>query len=203
MTATDKYAAVNASLRHCLTQCAAGKTEAFSDLYALTAPKFMAILMKMVRDEAECADILQEAYLSIWKNAHRYDASKGKPFTWMLVITRNKALDRLRAQSRKRATETISGEIIETLEDEGRSPHEAVQNRMVRHILAPYLSQLRPEIARAILLSTTEGLSAREIGERLNVPTNTVKSWIRRGLKRIRAELEQSPARDQLHKLIY
>ena len=202
MPPPDKYAALNDELLDCLAQCAAGNAAAFSRIYDLTSPKFSAILMKMVGNEAECADIMQDAYLSIWKAADRYDPSKGKPFTWMLVITRNRALDKLRERTRNRETQTLSGGLIETLKDDGRNPHEDLQSRMLRDLLVPYLSDLKPEVANAILLSTVEGLSAREIGERLDVPTNTVKSWIRRGLKSIRKDLENSPERDRLHKLI-
>lgn len=202
MPPPDRYQALNEELLDCLAQCAAGKAEAFSRIYDLTSPKFSAILMKMVGNEAECADILQDAYLSIWKAAHRYDPAKGKPFTWMLVITRNRALDKLRKKTRNRETQTLSGSLIETLKDDASSPHEDMQRQMLRDLLVPYLTDLKPEVANAILLSTVEGMSAREIGERLDVPTNTVKSWIRRGLKSIRDELEDSPDRDRLHKLI-
>lgn len=202
MPPPDRYQALNDELLDCLTQCAEGRPEAFSRIYDLTSPKFSAILMKMVGNEAECADILQDAYLSIWKAAHRYDPSKGKPFTWMLVITRNRALDKIRKRTRDRETQTLSGHLIETLQDESRNPHEDMQGQMLRDLLVPYLSDLKPEVAKAILLSSIDGLSAREIGEELDVPTNTVKSWIRRGLKSIRKDLENSPDRDKLHKLI-
>lgn len=158
--------------------------------------------MKMVRDEAECADILQDAYLSIWKSAHRYDPDKGKPFTWMLVITRNRALDKLRKKSRERATQTLSGPIIENIEDGGAGPHENMQRKMLRDMLVPHISKLKPNMSRAVLLSTVEGLSAREIGEQMGVPTNTAKSWIRRGLKRIRKDFEGKASGDQLYKLL-
>ena len=133
---------------------------------------------------------------------YRYDPAKGKPFTWMLVITRNRALDKLRKRTRDRETQTLSGDLIETLQDDSRNPHEDMQGLMLRDLLVPYLSDLKPEVAKAILLSTIDGMSAREIGEELGVPTNTVKSWIRRGLKSIRKDLENSPDRDKLHKLI-
>ncbi|MGJ8558722.1 MAG: sigma-70 family RNA polymerase sigma factor [Litorimonas sp.] len=198
----DKYTALNAQLADRLLDCAKGDRAAFTEIYTLTSGKFTAILMNMVRDEAACADIMQKAYLSIWKNADRYDPAKGKAFTWMLVIMRNRALDALRARSRYRETETLSGAIIETIEAEGLSPLDETQAWMIRRLLAPHLSKLAPNVARAVQLSTIEGLTAREIGETLGVPTNTAKSWVRRGLQRIRKELEQSDDISSLQDLL-
>ncbi|GHB04196.1 RNA polymerase sigma factor [Algimonas arctica] len=198
----ETYVALNAQLSKRLSDCANGDRTAFTEIYQLTSGKFTAILMKMMRDEAACADIMQKAYLSIWKNANRYDPAKGKAFTWMLVIMRNRALDALRARTRYRETETLSGSIIDTLEDDSLSPIEGTQAWMIRRLLAPYLSQLDPDVARAVQLSTMEGMSAREIGETLDVPTNTAKSWVRRGLMRIRKDLEQSDDAMSLYDLL-
>ncbi|GLQ21119.1 RNA polymerase sigma factor [Algimonas porphyrae] len=202
MTSLDKHQALNEQLQDCLALCAAGNSDAFAKLYTLTASKFLAILLKMIPNEAECADVLQDAYLSIWHAAHRYDPAKGKPFTWMLVITRNKALDRLRKQSRDRAVETLSTDLVATLKDESNSPHDDMQVTMLRDLLVPHISKLKPHVAKAVIMSAIEGSSAREIGEHFGVSTNTAKSWIRRGLQRVRTDFERSPAQDRLYKLI-
>jgi len=198
----DKYAALNSQLADQLSECAKGDRAAFTQIYQLTSGKFTAILMKMVRDEAACADIMQKAYLSIWNNAERFDPAKGKAFTWMLVIMRNRALDALRARSRYRETETLSGSVINTLKDEGLSPIDSTQAWMIRRLLEPYLSQLEPDVAHAVQLSKVEGMSAREIGDVLGVPTNTAKSWVRRGLLRVRKDLELSEGAMSLYDLL-
>jgi len=158
--------------------------------------------MGMLHDEAACADIMQKAYLSIWTNAHKYDPAKGKAFTWMLVIMRNRAFDALRARSRYRETETLSGPILERLQDEGPSPMESTKAWMIGRLLAPHLDQLAPDVAEAVKLSAIDGMSAREIGETLGVPTNTAKSWVRRGLMRVRKDLERSGDVKTLNELI-
>lgn len=198
----DKYKALNDRLTFCLLDCSNGKQDAFSEIYHLTSGKFTAILMKMVRDETECADIMQKAYLSIWKNAHKFNPEKGKAFTWMLVIMRNRALDWLRMKTRQRETGTLSKEVAETLEDHGFSPEESTKAWMIRRLLSPHLATLSPEVAQAIRLSVISGMSAREIGEALGVPTNTAKSWVRRGLKRIRRDLEASGDASKLSEFI-
>ena len=188
----DRYSALNAELEACLTECANGDRTAFAAICSLTSGKFTAIIMKMVRDEATCEDILQKAYMSIWKNAARFDPEKGKAFTWMLVIMRNRALDALRQRSRYRETETLSGDVIETLEDDAVSPLDETQGWMIRRLLAPHFSSLAPDVARAVQLSTIDGMSAREIGDVMGVPTNTAKSWVRRGLQQLRKRLEEA-----------
>lgn len=87
---------MNQKLAIYLSATAAGDSQAFEALYKLTSSKLNAIVLGMIRDEALTFDILQQAYVAIWKNAGKFDAGKGKPFTWMLVITRNKALDMIR-----------------------------------------------------------------------------------------------------------
>ncbi|GLQ22549.1 RNA polymerase sigma factor [Algimonas ampicilliniresistens] len=198
----DKYTALNAELAAHLSDCAAGNRNAFAEIYRLTSGKFTAILMGMIHDEATCADIMQKAYVSIWTNAYRYDPVKGKAFTWMLVIMRNRALDALRARSRYRETVTLSGPIIERLEDDGPSPAESTKAWMISRLLAPHLAQLAPDVAEAVKLSTVDGMSAREIGESLGVPTNTAKSWVRRGLQRMRKDIERSGDAKALNELV-
>lgn len=202
MPRKGKYAALNAQLTGHLEACANGDRAAFDDIYKLTSAKFTAILMNMVRDEAACADIMQKAYLSIWTNAGTFCPQKGKAFTWMLVIMRNRALDSLRSRSRYRETETLSGDVIDTLKDDGRCPEDHMQSIMIRRMIDPHLSELKPNVALAITLSTRDGMTAREIGEVLGVPTNTAKSWLRRGLKSLRKSIEKSEDHRNLYEIL-
>lgn len=198
----ETYTALNAELAEHLAACAQGDRNAFTHIYRLTSGKFTAILMGMIRNEAACADILQKAYLSIWTNADRYDPAKGKAFTWMLVIMRNRALDSLRARARSRETESLSIPLMQTLEDDGPCPIESTKAWMIRRLITPHLAALCADEARAILLSTVNGMSAREVGETMGVPTNTAKSWIRRGLKKMRKSLSQASDQAELFELL-
>ena len=112
----ENFTAVNLELAQCLKLCADGDKSAFTKLYKLTAPKLQAIVAGMVKSDALAADILQSAYLSIWKKAHAFDPEKGKAFTWMLVVTRNRAYDELRRLKRTGVTLELPENIIDDLE---------------------------------------------------------------------------------------
>lgn len=179
------YVQLNLDLKAALAACAEGDANAFKEVYRLTAPKFFAILKNQLKDAEAAQDVLQEAYVSIWKNAGRFDAEKGNPFTWMLVIMRNRGLDRLRAQSRAPMTE----EIAETVPDEAARPEQRTRNAHLGTLLDKHLAKLPDHVSLSISLNVVQGMTCREIGRILEVSPNTVKAWVRRGLNRLRAEL--------------
>ncbi len=164
---------------------AKGDRAAFTRLYSLTAPKFNAIVINMVRDPDMAGDILQRAYLSIWKSANLFDAGKGKAFTWMLVIMRNRSIDVIRERRRHPKGEDVSSTIAD---DVMRSDTDA-KAFLLRRMLRPYLNDLPVETSRAIILNVVHGLSSREIGLRTGTPTHTIKSRIRRGLQKLRDDM--------------
>ena len=182
----DKYADMNLELAGYLRLASEGDKRAFEKLYGLTAPKLNAIVLGMVRDPHLTHDILQRAYISIWKNAGSFDPAKGKAFTWMLVVTRNRAIDALRQKKRQMPTEMLP----ETLEDEDMHSDVGAKSWMLRRMLAPHLETLNPDVRKAIILYTVQGMNSREIGEHMNVSTNTVKSWLRRGLAKLQNDID-------------
>jgi len=177
---------LNDALAISLAATAAGDERAFKTIYALTAPKLNSIINGMIQDEALTHDILQQAYVAIWKNAGKFDVEKGKAFTWILVITRRKALDMIR--SRRRVS--VSEELCENLADEHMQSDTGAKALLLRRIFEPYLANLSKNSREAVVLSTIYGMSSREIGERFGVPTHTAKSWIRRGLQKLKSEID-------------
>ena len=175
----------NESLRQALQRSAGGDRTAFSTVYALTAPRFSSIVMGMVNCEETTRDVLQRAYLSIWQNAAKYDAERANPFTWMLVIMRNRAIDALRARTRAHDTQ----ELDEGVEDDRPLPETAARFEQAGRLLTERISALPANMGTAILLQVVHGYTCREIGDRLNQSPHTVKSWIRRGLERLRNEM--------------
>ena len=169
-----------------LVKTAGGDRLAFERLYVLTVPKLTAIIRPMVRDEADVFDILQQSYLAIWQKAGSFDPAKGKAFTWMLVVSRNKALDLIRKRSRRGQTVELS----ETLPDETQNSEGQAASSLLRRLLLPHLTSLPAPKREAVILSVVYGMSSREIGERVGVPTNTAKSWVRRGLARLREGID-------------
>ena len=177
---------LNSRLAESLRATALGDKKAFETVYTLTAPKLNAIIKGMVKDEALTYDILQHAYVAVWQNAGKFDPNKGKAFTWILVITRRKALDMIR--SRKRFSG--SQEICENLPDEHMQSDTGASALLLRRILEPHLSALSQNSRDAVVLSTIYGMSSREIGEKFGVPTHTAKSWVRRGLQKLKSEID-------------
>lgn len=184
----DTFSEENLILAECLSKCAQGDHKAFEQIFTLTSGKLNAILCGMVQDETLAHDILQHAYISIWKNSASYDPSKGKAFTWILVITRNRAIDQLRKLKRRPDTT----ELIETLPDKTAKSDSAAKSMLLKRFLDPHLDNLPPDMSRAIMLNIVHGLSSREIAETIGVSPNTVKSWIRRGLKKLRSQINMS-----------
>lgn len=182
MTRTD-FANLNTKLTASLEACAAGDRKAFQTIYTLTAPKFFAILSNQLKDAEAARDVMQQAYLSIWRNAGKFDPSKGGAFTWMLVIMRNRGLDKLRSRARAPETEVIDDAVVDT----GVRPEQVARHAHAGRLIQSHLSKLPDHVSMAISLNIVQGLSCREIGHILDVSPNTVKGWVRRGLQKLRA----------------
>ena len=182
----NEHHLIEQELKICLKACAAGDHSAFKNIYNHTSAKLNAIILNMVRDQDLANDILQKSYLSIWQNASRYDPEKGKAFTWMLVITRNRAIDVIRSRRRVSSTELL----CETLEDEHAQTDKEAKRFMLRRYIEPHMKNLPPNMASAITLNVVQGMTSKEVGEKLGVPTNTAKSWIRRGLQNLRKKMD-------------
>ena len=182
----DSLTEENMILVDCLSKCALGDHQAFEKIYTLTSGKRNAIICGMVQDEALAHDILQQAYISIWKNSGSFNPEKGKAFTWILVVTRNRAIDQLRKLKRRPNTT----ELIDTLPDETAKADAGAKAMLLKRFLDPYLENLPPDMSKAIMLNVVHGLSSREIAETIGVSPNTVKSWVRRGLKKLRTQID-------------
>jgi len=163
-------------LLRAMTATAGGDRAAFADLYRLASPTLMAVALRVLgrRDAAE--DVLQEAFLAIWDKAGLYRAERGAPLTWMAMVVRHRAIDRVR-QERRRGEDTFA------------SPDEALDVPFVteaadgtaRDVLG-CLGKLAPEPRRAIWLALRHGFTHEEVAARMGRPLGTVKSWIRRGM---------------------
>ncbi|MEM7768188.1 MAG: sigma-70 family RNA polymerase sigma factor [Pseudomonadota bacterium] len=172
-------------LADAIVRCGTGDRAAFKRVYDITASKLFSIVANMVKDDALAEDILQQAFVTIWKTADRYDPGRGKAFTWILVITRNKSLDALRA----RARQNTCAEVPDTVADTAPLPDQTVDRILLGDILRAHLAQLPERFSSAVVLNVVEGWTSTEIADHLGVSRNTVKSWVRRGLEKLREDL--------------
>lgn len=174
-----------AELDAALLAIATGDRAAFTRFYKATSPRVYAMLVRVTNDTEMAKDVLQQTFVKIWQNASRFDPAKGPALAWIFVMARNRAIDVLRSASAKYETDVIE----ETLEDQTAvADHLATALLLKRHLKAA-LSGLPAEMAQAVRLSAIYGFTSREIAAQLEIPHNTVKSWIRRGLGRMRKDL--------------
>ena len=166
---------------------AAGDRSALSELYRRTSPKLYGICLRLLPSEAEAQEVLQDVFVTVWQKAFRYDADKASPITWLAVMARNKAIDRLR--SRQLPTEDL--EAAADVPDDSPSALEVIEQGQEHDRLSGCLDELEPNQSAMIRAAFLDGSTYAELAERQSVPLGTMKSWIRRGLLRLRGCLEQ------------
>lgn len=168
-----------------LVRVADGDRDAFTQFYKATSAKVYSMLIRVMRDRDAAQDVLQQAYVAIWKKASSFKPARGPAMAWTFVVARNKALDAIRAVAAKHETVMID----ETLPDEGNRTEDLAAATLLRRRLKQALASLPEDMARAVRLNTEYGFTSQEIADQFGLPHNTVKSWVRRGLKRLRADL--------------
>jgi RNA polymerase sigma-70 factor (ECF subfamily) len=166
---------------------AAGDRAAFRAVYERTSAKLYGICLRLLGSEAEAEDVLQEAYVTVWRNARRFDSAKASAITWLAGIARNKAIDRLR----RRRPVADGLEAAAEVPDEGPLATAVIEQKDDARRLAHCLDELDERARAMIRAAFLDGASYPELAEREGVPLGTMKSWIRRGLMRLKGCLER------------
>lgn len=165
---------------------------AFQALYRETSAHLYAVALRIVREPSAAEEILQEAYVNVWHHAGRYDAALSQPLTWLTAIVRNRCLDLLRR--RELDTVTLSSEDEDgaaiDIADDGPSPAELLLRGAAAHSVRACVETLEAGPRQAIALAFFQGLSHGELAVHLHEPLGTVKSWVRRGLERLKRCLD-------------
>lgn len=170
-----------------LMATASGDERAFQRLYAATSSQLYAVLLRILRSPDRAQDALQDAYIRIWQKADTYSPDRGAPLTWLMSIARYRALDLLRRKQPEVAMPEEPDMIATLLEDDqSLSPLEENENEQSLAAVRECLSTLAPQQRDSVLLAYYEGLTHQELSTRMDAPLGTVKSWIRRGLLRLR-----------------
>jgi RNA polymerase sigma-70 factor (ECF subfamily) len=175
--------ALAASLR----AIAAGRREAMKPLYERTSAKLYGICLRLLGDAGEAQDVLQDVYATVWRSANRFDPAKAGAITWLAVLTRNKAIDRLR----RRRAPTAELDSAEHVPDDSPSALDVLEKSEDAARLSNCLDALDERARNVIRSAFFDGASYPTLAERQGVPLPTMKSWIRRGLTRLRGCLEQ------------
>lgn len=175
-----------------LERVATHDRDAFHSLYAATAPKLSGVLQRILGNRTEVDDAMQEVYVRVWQRAAQYRPDRGAGISWLIAVARNHALDRLRARPER------SGLRQEVARDaEGQDPLDRVADNAagVEALLVARgeagrvlncFDELENDRAAAVRGAYIEGLSYLDLAERHGVPLNTMRTWLRRGLLRLR-----------------
>lgn len=174
-----------------LTRMAGGDYDAFGLFYDRHSTLLFSLLMKILRDTHDAEEVLQEAMLQIWERATVYDASAGKPLSWAVTITRNKAIDRLRSTQRKaRLIREAAPEIEFAYAHTGTAAESRALQSEAAFLVQGALASLPQQQRVAIELAFFGGLTQNEIASHLGEPLGTTKARIRRGMMALRDSLE-------------
>lgn len=172
-------------LAELLAQCALKNQRAFADLYALTSAKLYGVALRILRRQDWAEEVLQECYVNIWNHAADYAVARSAPLTWMTSIVRNRCLDWLR-RPQTEATGEEYEIAAEAWRDDNPGPMEQLMASREAAALARCLEQLEARQRQSIMLAFFHGLSHSELASHMKQPLGTVKTWVRRGLERLR-----------------
>jgi RNA polymerase sigma-70 factor (ECF subfamily) len=180
------------ALRDAMARLADGDQTALEEIYRATRVKLFGICLRILGDRKEAEDALQDVYVNLWQRADRYDPSRASPIAWLAAFARNRAIDRLR-------TGKVRGGAV-PVEEAAPLPDgnpladalliDAEQAAQIHKCLGALDARTQGHIRAAFF----EGMTYAQLAEAADVPLGTMKSWIRRGLQRLRACLEASEA---------
>ena len=175
-----------------------GDADALSQLYDRYSGIMKALILRIIHNETEADDLLQEVFMEIWNQGKNFSAEKGKPLGWMVTLTRRRAIDALRKkQAYARAEERLQAEPerqpLAWVENATEKDIEAGDTRV---LMAKVINSLPEAQQQVIELAFFQGMSQREIAFHTNIPLGTVKTRLELGLKKIYDGLKE--LRDEL-----
>jgi len=189
VTETSDPASRRAALSDALRRAGHGEKSALESIYRGTSAKLFGICLRILKDRQEAEDVLQLVYVSVWRRAGSFDPSRASPITWLATLARNRSIDRLRSLKRTRGFEPVdaAAEIADERPD-ALAGLEAGENRKR---LAGCIGELEDKTADAIRSAFFGGLTYSDLADRADVPLGTMKSWIRRGLMKLKECLQR------------
>jgi RNA polymerase sigma-70 factor (ECF subfamily) len=166
---------------------------ALRELYELSAAKLYGLALRVLGNREHAEDVLQEAFLNVWRIADQYRAPLSPPMAWLGLIVRSRALDFLRQRGTARVDEaqSLDETVLDTVASDATSPLDATQASEQAWALHECLRKLEARQREVISLAYLRDLSHAELSAQLRLPLGTVKSWIRRGLDVLRGCMER------------
>jgi RNA polymerase sigma factor (sigma-70 family) len=174
----------------CIRRMADGDESALGDLYDRLGGLLYSLARRVLNSEREAEEVVQDVFISAWRNARSFDPARASVTTWLTTLTRHKAIDRLRASRRRLPSAPTEPEYLPEMRDEAANPAEAAQLNDRRQRIAGWVGELPFNQRQAVELAYFEGLTHPEIAKQLGETIGTVKSRIRLGLDRLRQKVK-------------
>lgn len=176
-----------------LADVARKDAEAFRLLYEATSSKLFGFALRILIKRELAEEVLQESFVSIWNNAASYQAGLAAPMTWMTTIVRNKTFDLLRRVDHtvEIDADTFDKDVMDALEAADPTPIAVLQMSQDSRALAGCMARLEGLHRQAIAMAFYHDMSHSEVADHMKLPIGTVKTWIRRGLERLRVCLNK------------
>jgi RNA polymerase sigma factor (sigma-70 family) len=175
-------------LNQLLLQTGRNDQKAFAELYKRTSSKLFGVCLRMLRDRGEAEEVLQETYTTVWRRAATFDAAKASAITWLVTLSRNKAIDRLRQRREELLDDPLK---LDEVVDEQPTPATDAETSQEHRRLQHCLDTLEPQQRSSVREAFFTGATYNELATRCKVPLGTMKSWIRRSLMQLRTCLDQ------------
>jgi RNA polymerase sigma-70 factor, ECF subfamily len=163
---------------------------AFAEFYDRHATRLYSVAQRILNDATEAQDVVQDVFMQIWEKAGQFDARLGQPSFWVVTLVRNKAIDRIRASQRRAKLADDAGAEAALAAGTAEPPHESLHGREKAGLIRSALVELPADQRHAIELAFFSGLTQHEISAQLSEPLGTIKARIRRGLLKLRDQLE-------------
>jgi RNA polymerase sigma-70 factor (ECF subfamily) len=171
-----------------------GDRGSFEALYDRFSRVLFSTAYRVLNNQEAAEDVLQDVFIQIWEKAPLYDPARGKPMTWAITLTRNKAIDRLRSTQRRSRLQDELQQESETVEQfDDKSSFDAVSSVETAEMVREAVKKLSKDQREAIELAFFSSLTQTEISERLKQPLGTVKARIRRGMMKLKELLRPGP----------
>jgi len=181
-----------------MRQVCGGEAAAFEQVYERYHRAVFGTALQFLGDRDAAEDLTLEVFSRLWRDADRYDSSRGSLLTYLMLVTRSRALDHRRKQSRRRSTDGGGDGMVDNMPTTQSGPQERAALAEQRRHVRTALNGLNEQERQVVALSFLEGLSHSEIAERIGLPLGTVKTRIRNGLIHLR-ELLRNNGQGQEH----
>ncbi len=189
---TEPASIAREQLRAAMVRLADGESAALEEIYDATRVKLFGICFRILGDRKEAEDALQDVYINLWQRADRYDPERASPISWLATFARNRAVDRLRTGKVRGGAVPV--EEANPLPDEAPLADALLVDAERSAQIHTCIQTLDEKTAKHIRSAFFDGYTYAQLAEAADVPLGTMKSWIRRGLQKLRVCLEASEA---------